>query len=105
MPFAAATVPLAMQGIHMTARDDEDAKGERPEYLRKGSAAPSAFGGLAYCRTLSGVILMVHIAEASRVDPTSEVCTDSNEVACRPVRRAEEVRMADRVGVVGAVHV
>jgi hypothetical protein len=107
MPSAAATVPLATQGRHMAARDDADAdaKGERPEDLHKGSVAPSAFGDLAYCQTLSEGISMVHIAEESKVDPTSVVCMDWSEVACQLVPLAGEVKMDDMVGVVGAVDV
>lgn len=101
----AVTVPLAMQGIHSPARDDAHAhaKGEPPEHLRKGSVAPSAFGGLAYCQTRSAVRSRDHTAGESRVDRTSEVYMNWSEVACRLVPPAEEVKMADRVGAVGVV--
>jgi hypothetical protein len=105
MLSAAAMVPLAMQGMHMDAHDGAGAgagaKGEQPSNLRIGNVAPSVFGDLACYRTLSGGIWVAHIGEESKVDPTSEVCMDSCELACQLVQLAEEVKMADTVGVVG----
>jgi hypothetical protein len=75
----AATVPLAMQGMHMVARDGV---GEVAEILRKGSVALSLFS-VPCCRIRSEERLPAHIAEASTAGLTLAACTDLNARACR----------------------